>query len=346
MNGRTTIHDIARELNISSSTVSRALLDSPKISTSVKQTVAETAKRLNYRKNNVAVGFRRGKANTIGVVIPRIDRYFFAQAVSAIEAAATKAGYNVLICQTNEELRLEKTVIDVLCNGTVDGLLVSVAAEKNDYSHLKKAEQCGIPVVFFDRCPPHAQHKVVIDDYQAAHMAMEHLLAQGLQRIVHFSGYLHLKIWDDRCRGYLDAMKAYGIKVPHKWVFENVLNEQAGADAAKQMMQSRSVPEAIFSASDYAALGACSYFKSKGISVPQDVAIVGFANEAFTAHIEPAMTTIDQHPAEMGTAAVQLMIALLKEKPIPAMKIITPSLIVRKSSIVKNQLKDIICIKK
>jgi LacI family transcriptional regulator len=329
---RATIYDIAAKLNISSSTVSRALLDHPKISDAVKQSVIKTAKELQYRKNNIALSLKKGKVNTIGVVIPRIDRSFFAEAVSAIERTASQAGYNVLICQTNEELQLEKTVLNALCNGVVDGLLISIAAEKNDYSHLQKVEDNGIPIVFFDRYPPDAKHKVRLDDYQGARMVVEHLLSQGLKKIFHFSGYLHMKIWADRYRGYMDAMKSHHINVPAAWVFKMTLKENDGLKVAVRLLQKKSIPEGIFSASDYSAFGAMSYFKSKGLRIPQDIAIAGFANEPFTAIIEPTITSVEQHPANMGTKAVQLLIDILKGYTVTSEKIIQPSLIVRESS--------------
>ncbi|MCL2098035.1 MAG: LacI family transcriptional regulator [Bacteroidales bacterium] len=333
-NNRVTIYDIAKELKISASTVSRALADHSIISTEVKHLVIDMARQMGYRKNSIALSLKKGKANTIGVIIPRIDRNFFSKTISAIESEATKAGYNVLICQSNEEVRLEKVALDMLCNGAVEGLLVAVAAEKNNYEHLRKVESSGIPIVYFDRYLPDARYKVMIDDYIGAKMATEHLLSLGLRKIVHFSGYLHVHIWNERLRGYLDAMKDYKITVPKEWIFESVLREEKGLEIAKQMWQKKDLPEAIFSASDYSALGALSFFKMKGLHIPQDIAITGFANEPFTSYIDPPMTTIEQHPADIGKAAVRLFIKIQEGYREPCAKLIRSSLIVRQSSMI------------
>ena len=333
-NNRVTIYDIAKELKISASTVSRALADYPNISTDVKDLVTNTARRMGYKKNSIAFSLKRGKINTIGVIIPRIDRNFFSKTISAIESEATKAGYNILICQSNEELRLEKIAIDMLCNGAVDGLLVAVAAEKNNYEHFKKIENTGIPVVYFDRYLPDTRYKVMLDDYMGAKEATEHLLSLGLRKIVHFSGFLHVHIWNERLRGYLDAMKAYNIEVPKEWIYESVLREEKGLEVAKKMWRKKDLPEAIFSASDYSALGALSFFKSKGMHIPHDMAIAGFANEPFTSYIDPPMTTVEQHPEKIGKTAVQLLISIQEGHSEPSSKLIYPSLIIRKSSMV------------
>lgn len=306
---RVTIHDIAKELNTTASTVSRALQDHPRISKAMKVAVMELAKRLNYQPNSVASSFRKGKGNTIGVIIPRIDRYFFSSVIRGIEDVAYDAGYNILICQSYDSFDREKNIVDTLTNGKVDGLLVSVATETVDFKHFETVQNKGIPIIFFDRIPETLDSdRVEIDDFSGAFNAVEHLISQGCKRIVHFSGLRHVSIYRKRYEGYKAALERNNIPFDTNLVFDNVVTRESGEMAALKISKMIPMPDGIFSAGDFSALGAIIKMKSLGIDIPKDIAVIGFANEPYDDMIEPGLSSVDQHSTEMGHCVANLFL--------------------------------------
>lgn len=334
---RVTIHDIAKELNTTASTVSRALQDHPRISKAMKTAVTELANRLNYQPNSIASSLRKGKGNTIGVIIPRIDRYFFASVIRGIEDVAYEAGYNILICQSYDSFEREKKIVDTLTNGKVDGLLVSVATGTIDFKHFEAVQNKGIPIIFFDRIPESLDSdKVEIDDFSGAFNAVEHLILQGCKRIVHFSGLRHVSIYRKRYEGYKAALERYHITFDANLVFDNVVTRESGENAAIKISEMTPRPDGIFSAGDFSALGAIIKMKSLGIDIPKDIAVIGFANEPYDDMVEPGLSSVDQHSAEMGHCVANLFLeqisdnsTLLKHKQI----LLNPSIVKRASSL-------------
>ncbi|MBL7774634.1 MAG: LacI family DNA-binding transcriptional regulator, partial [Saprospiraceae bacterium] len=305
---RTTIHSIAKELNVSASTVSRALSDHPGISDSTKRAVREVAERVGYRLNNVASALRRGRTNTIGVIVPTADRSFLSSVVRGIEEVANSAGYNVMICQSNDDYASEIEDIAALLRAQVDGIVMAIAKGTEDFEHFKQLHARGVPLILFDRVTFEAGvSTVTIDDYVSAYRATEHLIEQGCQRIATLAGIQqHLNIYQERMRGYCDALKAHGRTREDQYVIHCDLSIENGKTSAAQFWALPQPPDGIFCMSDYAALGAMQYLKSRGIRIPKEVAIVGFVNEPFATYIEPALTTVDQHPVEMGQTAAKL----------------------------------------
>jgi Transcriptional regulators len=330
---RITIYDIARELNTSASTVSRALQDHPGISQDTKDEVLKLAEKLGYQPNMNARSLKTGKGNTIGVVVPLINRNFFSSAIDGIEEVASKSGYEVIISQSKDMESREKHILEVLSNGKVDGLIISVASETSDFSHLVEFAKKGIPIVLFDRIVniPNCS-KVCIDDFQGAFNAVTSLLEQGCRKIFHFAGSQNVSIWENRYKGYLAALDAYGIKPEQDWVFYNSIAQQKGEEAVKKMLLNSNLPDAIFSSSDFSALGAMIELKKNGIKVPDQVAIVGFANEPFDDFIEPALSSVNQYSKEMGRVAAELLFEKLNGQGIKQV-ILQPELIRRASSI-------------
>jgi len=207
-NTKVTIHDIAKLLNIDSSTVSRALNDSSRVSKKTKDKIVAKANELGYQPNHLASSLRKSKTHTFGVIVPRISRHFFSSAISGIEEMAYKAGYNVIICQSLEALEREQNLVDTLLANRVDGVLISISMETKNYDHLLGLKNTGIPYVFFDRhCDIPEHSNVRIDDFQAGFDATTHLIEKGSRCIAHFSGPLDMEIYKNRCNGYKAALE-------------------------------------------------------------------------------------------------------------------------------------------
>ncbi|WP_406684561.1 LacI family transcriptional regulator [Seonamhaeicola sp. MEBiC1930] len=308
-NNRATIHDIAKALNIDSSTVSRALNNSPRVSKKTKQRILDKAKEIGYQRNVLASNLRMQKSNSIGVIVPRISRHFFSSVIAGIEEQAYESGYNVIICQSLEQLAREQNITETLLSNRVDGVLISVSMETENYEHLLRLQKNGIPFLFFDR---HYEiegiSSVIIDDYKGGFDATEHLILKGCKTIAHLSGPQVLKIYKNRLRGYLDALKKHNIKFKPELVIYSRLMEQDGADSAKKILSLDVEVDAIFAANDISAIGAIKYLKKKSINIPKDVKIVGFSNEPISQVIEPSLTTINQPGFEMGKKATEMLI--------------------------------------
>ncbi|MEN0002992.1 MAG: LacI family DNA-binding transcriptional regulator [Bacteroidota bacterium] len=337
----TTIYDIAKALSITPSTVSRALSDHPHISARTKARVKAKAAQLGYRPNGIAAALRRGKTFIIGVMVPTTDRSFFSSVIRGIEGVASKAGFNVLITQSNDSTAVEAANIDTLLKTQVDGIIASIAKETTDFEHFRKINAQNRPLVLFDRVKENlGASTVVIDDYLGGYYATEHLIQQGYQRIAHLSGAQHINIYKYRHRGYQEALSTHGIPYDPSLVLEsNHLEIQDGRAGMEQLLQLHPLPDAIFAASDFAAVGAMQLAKEKGLRIPQDLGIVGFANEPFTDLVEPRMSTVEQHSAQMGELAAETLLAnIQKQEPdlVPKKLVLTPSLITRASSVRPN----------
>ncbi len=342
-----TIKDIARELGISPSTVSRALKDHPDISSKTKLAVNALAEKLNYQPNIVALNLRQKKTFTIGVVIPELVHFFFSTVISGIEDVAYQAGYSVILSQSNESYEREKTDIKALFNSRVDGMLISVSRETKNFEHIESVIAKGIPVVFYDRTynAPMASN-VIVDDYIGAKEAVNHLIDQGYRKIAFLEGSPGLIISADRKRGYVDALKEHGLESRDAFTQECVTGSmEEGKRATKKLLSMPEPPDAIFAASDPLATGAMQSIKEKGLRIPQDVGVVGFSNWSYGSLIEPSLTTVDQPGFEMGQEAARLLIRQieLSDKdqgdPVPETKILKTRLIVRDSSIRSTPIK-------
>ncbi|MBL7864052.1 MAG: LacI family DNA-binding transcriptional regulator [Cyclobacteriaceae bacterium] len=336
-----TIKDIARELGISPSTVSRALKDHPDISAKTKEAVNALAEKLNYQPNIVALNLRQKKTYTIGVIIPELVHFFFSTVISGIEDVAYQAGYSVILAQSNESYEREKTDIKALFNSRVDGMLISVSRETKDFEHIESVINKGIPVVFYDRTYKSPQYSnVVVDDYIGAKEAVSHLIDQGYTRIAFLEGSPGLVITNDRKRGYADALREHKLEVKDVYIQECATGSlEEGKRATKKLLSMPVPPEAIFAANDPMATGAMQSIKEKGLRIPQDLGVVGFSNWSYGSLIEPSLTTVDQPGFEMGQEAARLLIRQieLSDKnqgdPQPETKVLKTRLIVRDSSI-------------
>ncbi|MFA0963713.1 LacI family DNA-binding transcriptional regulator [Roseivirga sp. BDSF3-8] len=333
--GQITIKDIARELKISPSTVSRALKNHPDISPETKKAVTALASKLDYQPNSIALSLRKSKTNIIGVVIPEIVHYFFSTIISGIEDVAYGAGYNVMICQSNESYSREVTNIHALMSSRVDGLLASISSETTDHDHFQSINKRGIPLVFFDRVSQEIPaSRVVVDDHDGAFRAVEHLYEQGCRNIAHLTGPNSLDISHSRKQGYLDALKSKGLPVKDEFIVEAGLTIEAGVKACKELLSREEKPDGLLAFSDPVAIGVMKVAREMGIAIPEDLALVGFSNEPITSIIHPSITTVAQPGYEMGRLATQLFLDESKagDDFVPETKILKTNLLIRESS--------------
>ncbi len=333
----TTIHDIAKKLNLSPSTVSRALKNNPVISELTRKQVKHVAEEMGYRPNIPASNFRTRRTNSIGVIVPLINRHFFSSVISGIEDVAYSRGFAVTISQSNDNLDKECKIAQTMFANRVDGVIVSIGMGTTSTDHLKLFAEKNIPLVFFDRVVDEiSAHKIVVDDYGGALKVTEHLISQGSKTVAHIGGPLNLKIYKDRLKGYTDALIAAGFKYDESLVINGKLTFEDGTTAIKRIMDGSKIPDAIFCANDTTALSVIVYLKQMGIKVPEDIAVMGFSNEPFSEFVSPSISTVVQPGFLMGQKAAQLIIHQILHKNIhPDYKtIIMPTkLIIRESSL-------------
>lgn len=331
-NNKITIHDIAKILNINSSTVSRALNNSSKVTQKTKDKIIAKANELGYQRNHLASNLRKSKTYTIGVIVPRISRHFFSRAIAGIEEAAYQEGYNVIICQSLESVDREKKIMDTLLSNRVDGVLISISMESVNQDHFKAFRTQGTPIVFFDRpCNISENTNVIIDDFKAGFDATEHLIDVGCQDIAHFSGPQNIELYVKRCNGYKAALVKHGIPIRNEYIIESHLMQEDGIRNAEKLRDLPTV-DGVFSANDTAAISAMQYLKEKNVNVPSDIAFVGFSNEPISAVIEPSLTTVIQPDFEMGKEAVKLLINEIVNKVDKNQTKIFPSELVYRNS--------------
>lgn len=313
-----TIHDIARELNISASTVSRALNDNPRISKSTKDKIKSLALKLGYQPNTIASNLRTQKTHTIGIVVPLINRHFFSTFISGVEDVAFEAGYNVIISQSKDLLQKEKQIVHSMFSNRVDGLITSISMQTSDFEHFQMFADKNIPLIFFDRIAPQLDaNKIIVDDFACGFKATQHLIDQGYQRIAHLAGPTVLNTYHDRMEGYKSALKKNQMPIEDDLIICNRLTRMDGQQAIKQLLDLKNPPDAVFCGNDTSALSMIVYLKSQGIRIPEDFGIVGFSNEPFSEVVTPSISTLKQPAQEMGQKAAELIINEIENKELP-----------------------------
>ncbi|RYU78698.1 LacI family DNA-binding transcriptional regulator [Hymenobacter persicinus] len=342
-NRRASITDLAKALGLSPSTVSRALSDHGEISAATKLRVRQLAQELNYLPNNLAAALRKGRSNTLGIIMPHINGYYFPAVMNGIEKVASRAGFKVMMCQSNEDLNREKQNIETLLAAQVEGILISISASTyGETAHFEQVRQQGTPLVFFDRVPdlPNST-AVILDDKQGAYQAVKHLVEQGCRRIAHFAGPQHLNTSRNRYQGYREALLAHDLPYDEALVFTlPSLTRDAGRTGMAQLLELDTLPDGVFTAYAFPVVGALEVLHERGIRVPQDIALACFSNEPFTTMTQPRLTAVDQRAEQMGETAVRLLLQLLKRTPqyTPPHILLKPELIIRESSQHRAQL--------
>ena len=332
---KVTIYDIAEKLNIAAATVSRALNDNPKISDTTKKLVMETAEKMNYRQNRLAIALKSGKTNNVGVIVPRVNTNFFGSVIRGIEDELNASGYQVIICQTHNDEEKEADNVESLLNSQVDAIFMSTSSRNTDT--FDKILKKKIPLIFFDRKKTMDNvSSVTIDDFAGGYIATKHLIDQGCKKIAHVStGDLNIEIFRERFAGYKQALYDNNIPFNEEYVLTTKSNIEDGREAVKKLFSLKNKPDAIFSASDFVALGAIKELQEMKIKVPKDVAIVGFSNEPFTNFLELSISTVDQFPLEMGRMTARVFLTQTDMTDLDKIQkkvVIEPKLIVRKSS--------------
>ncbi len=308
-----TIYDIAQKLNLSSATVSRGLKDHPSISRKTRKRIHEAAKELGYRHNNFASNLRRQKTNTIGVIIHELNSNFITSVLAGIEKVTAEAGYDLIIAHSSESFAKEAANAVNLFHKRVDGLIASLAFDTENLDHYRLFEEKGIPVIFFDRVEENSNStKVVIDNYQCGYQATRHLIEQGCQRIVLVTANLKRNVYAQRHRGYRDALFDNGIPYDKDRVLIKDLSEQGGVEAALQILKMQPRPDGAFITNDFSAAVCMQTLKEHGLSIPEDIAIVGFNNDAVSKIVEPRMTTVHYPGKDMGEITASHLINHLK----------------------------------
>ncbi|MCB0471960.1 MAG: LacI family DNA-binding transcriptional regulator [Flavobacteriaceae bacterium] len=340
MSDKITIYDIAKKLDITAATVSRALNNNPKISEKTRKLVLETAAKMNYKQNRLALALKSGKSNNVGVIVPRVDRSFFATVIKGIQDELRPFGYHVIICQTYDLEEGEIENIDALLNAQVDGIFMSVSNAMKDTTQLLRIVDKNVPLVFFDRKKElPGVSSVTINDFEGGYKATEHLIDMGCKKIAHIAGDRSIEIYRDRYEGYKKALVKNGFKLDENYIIEAQSTIEAGKEAANKLLKLKQVPDAIFSSSDFVALGIIRELKSRGYSIPNDIAIVGFSNEPFTEFMELTISSVDQSPLEMGKIAAQVFLEQVNNpnKLKIEKKVVLPSQLHVRMSSVKNE---------
>ncbi len=336
-----TLADLARELGISTATVSRALKDYPDISKATKRRVLDLAAARNYYPNSIAASLRKQETRIIGVIIPEIVNHFFSTVIKGIMEVAYDSGYRVMICQSDESYEKEVTDAKALLTSRVDGLMVSLAHETVQYDHFMEFKHSGIPLVFFDKICEEIQEtsRIVFNDYQGAFYAVEHLIEQGYTRIAHIRGPMVASNSKNRLQGYLDAMKKHHLPVNDLMIIDGeALTFDFAVHLGKMLAMNKYNLDAIFAVTDIVALGVMKGLKSQGYNIPEDMGVVGFNDWYMSTVVDPPLSSVAQPGFEMGKKATEILlneIAVTKQGLTPAYQtvILDTELIVRDSSL-------------
>lgn len=308
MNGkRLTIYDLAVELGISASYVSRALNDHPSVSKKIKDLVKQKAAELNYKHNSHAASLRQGSSKILGVVVPHINQNFFSDVIAGIEEVCTTHKYNLIICQSQESFEKERLAVETLIHQNVDCILISISAETQSGEHLQEVMNHGIKLIQFDRCFEKLDSfKVVNNNKEASYAAVNNLIQQRYKRIAFIGGPTHIRIFQDRKEGYLKAIKEAELNIPYNFIIDNALSRDAATKAARELLSLKDPPDAIFAISDIQSLVILQVADSMGVKVPKQLGIFGFANEPMSELMKPTLSTVNQKSKDVGKYAAEV----------------------------------------
>ncbi len=335
--GRVTITDIARELNISPSTVSRALNDNPAIKKETKERVRTLAEKLGYQPNFLALSLLQKKSYTIGVIVPEITSHFFSAIITGIQDVIGSSEYNIMICLSNESYEEEQVIIKKLLKIQVDGVLVSPASATKKFDHFRTLQKNGIPVVIFDRdCPGFEADKVLVDDYAGAFQAVEYLIKSGCTNIAHLGGPLNLSTTKHRLQGYLDALENAKIPIRKEYIAHVTgFSHDDGLKPAKKLLKLPNSPDAIFAMNDNIAISAMHMARKMSLKIPEDISIVGFDDEPHSSYFRPSLSTVWQPVYSLGMLSARIVLHRLMDENSEKgfrQEIFKPELVIRESS--------------
>ncbi len=338
-----TIKDIAKALGLSTSTVSRALRDSYEISPETKKIVLEYAEKINYHPNPIALSLKERRSRSIGVIVCEVANSYFSQVINGIESIANANGYNVIISQSHESAEKELVNLQYLTSRSVDGLIISVSTETKDFNCFKDLHDRGMPIVFFDRIVDEIQtHKVIADNFKGAYDATEHLVKCGYKRIATLCNKVSLSIGKERLAGYKAALSKNGIEPDESLIRYCQHGGMVSAEmdqAMDELFALKNPPDAIFAAADKLTTGCLRALRTRGLSVPGDVALVGFSNSELTELLDPPLTVVKQPAFEMGEVATNLLLELIESKrPVTDFqtRVLSTDMIIRSSAAIHH----------
>ena len=334
MHHHTTIKDIAKRLNISVSTVSRALRDTYDVSQDTRDKVLAMASELHYKPNFNAIGLAQGRTHNIAVILPFITNYYFSTVITGIQEVAYNQGFNIVFFVTNDSSEREKSIVQNLSISGLDGLLISVSSDSEECQHLQELIDEGIPIVFFDRVATDIQaSKVMQDDYNGAFEAVEHLVKNGYRKIAHIAGPKGLSFTKKRLNGYLAALEKHKLPLRPEWIIYSGFSQECGETDTYQLLQCKDSPDAIFAVNDRKAVGAMIALKNKNIHIGKEIGVIGFTNDPVSAIISPSLTTVAEPAFEIGKISCELLLKHITKKNFSAQEVILPGkLIVREST--------------
>jgi LacI family transcriptional regulator len=312
---KNSIHDIAKKLRLSPATISRVLNNHPHVHKETRSKVMAMVEEVGYKRNAMASGLRSNKTNTVGLIVPRISMFFHAEIITTIQNELHKHGYNLIICQSNDSVEVEKELTRTLFASCVDAVIAACTLFTTDFSHFDELTQNNIPVIFYDRAPVKPYPACIIkgDDFRGGYLAAAHLLDLGCRRIAYISGPLNCSIYIDRFAGFQKAMQQYNVPVLNDQVFYHELSAANARKTMKRLFAKKPYPDAVFAANDVSALEALHFAKEINIPVPGELKIVGYSNDPRSSIVTPSMTTIEQFPANIGKIIVTELVKMLKE---------------------------------
>jgi len=336
-----TIVDIATALNVSKSTVSRALSDSYGINPETKKRILEYAEKNDYRPDFLGQSLRNRSSKTIGVIIPAYNIPFYSISICGIQDYAMKQGYNVMVCHSREQYDVEIRNVEALLAANVDGMIISVACDTEKNEHIHRLKKKGIPLVLFNRVIENFKvAKVVVNDYYGAYNMVKYLASTGCGNIAHIAGPSNLLLSMNRKAGYMDAMKDAGIPVKSDLIAAGDFTIEGGYERMKKLLESKTEIDAVFCICDAVAFGAMRAIKESGKSIPNDISVAGFTNEPLAELVEPTLTTVRQPIYEIGETAARLLFAQFKDPDLPAeLCVMETDIVLRNSTRKTDQLK-------
>ncbi len=312
-NKEITIYDIAQKLNISVATVSRGLKDSDVVNKQTRKRIFDLAEKMGYRSNHFARNLRQQQTHTIGVIVHELNSNFITSVLAGIEKVTAETGYDIIITHSSESFIKEAANAKNLFHKRVDGLIASLSFDTENLDHFEPFVKKGIPIIFFDRVEQDGENSVVIiDNNKCGYQATKHLIEQGCTRIAHVTSSLKRNVYLDRYRGYRDALSENDILFDKDYLIVNDLSEKAGVEAAHQILKMDPLPDGIFITNDFVAAVCMRTLREHGIKIPDDIAVVGFNNDAIGKLIEPTLTTINYPGIDMGEIAARNLINHLK----------------------------------
>ena len=328
-----TIKDIAKILNISVSTVSRALRDTYDVNQETRNRILSLAAELNYKPNFNATGLAKGSTHNIGVVLPFITNYYFSTVITGIQEVAYDNNYNIILFITNDSSERELSIIQNLSLSHLDGLLVSVSSNSDSCNHFQEIIDEGIPIVFFDRIASNIDtSKVMQGDYNGAFEAVEHLIESGYSKIAHIAGPKGLDFTEKRLNGYLDALKRHGLTAREEWIIYSGFSQDHGEADTYQLLQCEQRPDAIFAVNDRKAIGAIVALKNNGVIIGKEIGVIGFTDDPICTIISPSITTIAEPAFEIGTTCCDLLLKHINKKNFNPQEIILPGKLMARDS--------------